>query len=298
MRFFAAAVIVAGLWWNPASASEEASPATSPLFAGRPLSHWVDAATRAETAEQAAPAVAALAAAVEHEDPATKVAAADALAQFGPRAIPAMSSLLQQLGHVQPWVRVSAMAALSSMGREAVPALIQSMQQETGGVQSRLANVLGAIGSDAATAIPALEQAMQNAQGPAKDQFYGALSQIAPEKYPARQSRRRAISEAELPDSGTVAAVAPGDWPQFHGPLRDSYCRETGLLSSWPEGGPQLLWELQGLGLGYSDRIHCREPIADHGRSRVGRGEQTPIRPGLRSGNAPTALGHPDRTAA
>ena len=251
MRFFAAAVIIAGLWWNSASALEETGPATPPLFAGKPLSHWLDEAARDQTPEQRAPTVAALALAVEHEDPATKVAAADALAQLGPHAIPAMSSLLKQLAHLQPWVRVSVMAALSSMGKEAVPALVQRMQQESGGVPSRLAGVLGAIGPDAAAAIPALEQAMQKAAGPVKDQYYGALSQIAPEKYPARQSRRRMVSEAEFRDSDTVAAT-PGDWPQFHGPLRDSYCRETGLLPSWPEGGPKLLWELRGLGMGYS----------------------------------------------
>ncbi|MFZ5832287.1 MAG: PQQ-binding-like beta-propeller repeat protein, partial [Planctomycetota bacterium] len=47
-------------------------------------------------------------------------------------------------------------------------------------------------------------------------------------------------------------AAMVGDWPQFHGPLRDNICRETGLLQSWPEGGPRLLWQIEGLGTGYS----------------------------------------------
>lgn len=42
------------------------------------------------------------------------------------------------------------------------------------------------------------------------------------------------------------------DWPQWRGPNRDGICTETGLLESWPEGGPKLLWEIEGLGLGYS----------------------------------------------
>lgn len=42
------------------------------------------------------------------------------------------------------------------------------------------------------------------------------------------------------------------DWPQWRGPNRDGICTETGLLKSWPEGGPKLLWELTGLGKGYS----------------------------------------------
>jgi outer membrane protein assembly factor BamB len=43
-----------------------------------------------------------------------------------------------------------------------------------------------------------------------------------------------------------------GDWPQWRGPNRDGICTETNLLTSWPESGPKLLWELAGLGKGYS----------------------------------------------
>lgn len=49
--------------------------------------------------------------------------------------------------------------------------------------------------------------------------------------------------------SGIVSAA---DWPQFRGPNRDGVCTETGLLKSWPQGGPKLLWEINGLGNGYS----------------------------------------------
>ncbi len=43
-----------------------------------------------------------------------------------------------------------------------------------------------------------------------------------------------------------------GDWPQWRGPDRDGVCEETGLLQQWPQGGPKLLWELAGMGKGYS----------------------------------------------
>ncbi|MCX7886043.1 MAG: PQQ-like beta-propeller repeat protein [Verrucomicrobiae bacterium] len=43
-----------------------------------------------------------------------------------------------------------------------------------------------------------------------------------------------------------------GDWPQWHGPNRDNICRETGLLASWPPGGPPLVWKASGIGEGYS----------------------------------------------
>ena len=42
------------------------------------------------------------------------------------------------------------------------------------------------------------------------------------------------------------------DWPQWRGPNRDGVCSESGLLKAWPEGGPKLLWEITGLGTGFS----------------------------------------------
>jgi len=51
---------------------------------------------------------------------------------------------------------------------------------------------------------------------------------------------------------GFFSAAQAADWPQWRGPNRDGICNETGLLKSWPEGGPKLLWEITGLGTGYS----------------------------------------------
>src|SRR5881409_795709 len=42
------------------------------------------------------------------------------------------------------------------------------------------------------------------------------------------------------------------DWPQWRGVERNSVSPETGLLKSWPTGGPPLVWKTQGLGEGYS----------------------------------------------
>jgi len=50
----------------------------------------------------------------------------------------------------------------------------------------------------------------------------------------------------------TASLAGAGDWPQFHGPRRDNISTETGLLKSWPEAGPKLLWQASGLGHGYS----------------------------------------------
>jgi len=51
-----------------------------------------------------------------------------------------------------------------------------------------------------------------------------------------------------------LTATVPGvdDWPQWRGPNRDGLSRETGLLPSWPAGGPPLVWKATGLGAGYS----------------------------------------------
>ena len=51
--------------------------------------------------------------------------------------------------------------------------------------------------------------------------------------------------------SGFMSVVA-ADWTQWRGPNRDGISSETGLLKSWPEGGPKLAWKSAGLGLGYS----------------------------------------------
>ena len=42
-----------------------------------------------------------------------------------------------------------------------------------------------------------------------------------------------------------------GEWPQWRGPNRDGISHETGLLKSWPEGGPKVLWRVP-VGDGYS----------------------------------------------
>ena len=49
-----------------------------------------------------------------------------------------------------------------------------------------------------------------------------------------------------------TASVHAADWPQWRGPARDGISQETGLLASWPQGGPRALWTANGLGEGYS----------------------------------------------
>jgi outer membrane protein assembly factor BamB len=46
--------------------------------------------------------------------------------------------------------------------------------------------------------------------------------------------------------------INASDWPQWRGPDRTNISHETGLLRSWPEGGPPLLWTYKDAGIGYS----------------------------------------------
>ncbi|HET6879507.1 MAG TPA: hypothetical protein VFI31_05110, partial [Pirellulales bacterium] len=50
----------------------------------------------------------------------------------------------------------------------------------------------------------------------------------------------------------SASAAETGDWPSWRGPRRDARNDETGLLKSWPEGGPKLLWKVEGFGEGFS----------------------------------------------
>ncbi|QDU20615.1 PQQ-binding-like beta-propeller repeat protein [Urbifossiella limnaea] len=59
--------------------------------------------------------------------------------------------------------------------------------------------------------------------------------------------RRAALLLALAP---TLALAA--DWPQFRGPARDGHSADTGLLKSWPAGGPKLLWTFAEGGVGYA----------------------------------------------
>ena len=51
---------------------------------------------------------------------------------------------------------------------------------------------------------------------------------------------------------GAANPCFAADWPQWQGPNRDGRSTETGLLRSWPEGGPALLATIDGLGRGFA----------------------------------------------
>jgi outer membrane protein assembly factor BamB len=48
---------------------------------------------------------------------------------------------------------------------------------------------------------------------------------------------------------------AQSDWPTFRGPDRTGVAPDTGLLTEWPEGGPELIWQGAGAGRGYASVV-------------------------------------------
>jgi hypothetical protein len=219
-------------------------------FRGRPLSYWVSQAKSHSGPSDLDETVAALSEAVLGDDPNVKRTAADALAALGPRAREALPELLAQFGHEFPWVRVSCQAAVGSIGKAAVPALIETFEKNTGGPRIRAAFVLGGIGPDAKPAVPVILEVMREESPVMQDRLASVLRQIDPDRFKTRDISKKADFEAT--ESRLPADLELDDWPQYHGPGRDSVCREEGLLNSWPEGGPPLVWTLEGLGRGYS----------------------------------------------
>ena len=47
-------------------------------------------------------------------------------------------------------------------------------------------------------------------------------------------------------------SVRKGDWPQWRGPNRDGISSDTDLLKEWPAEGPEQLWQIDSVGVGYS----------------------------------------------
>lgn len=48
-----------------------------------------------------------------------------------------------------------------------------------------------------------------------------------------------------------TSAATAADWPRWRGPNNDGVCTETGLLKTWPTGGPPKLWTATNLGIGF-----------------------------------------------
>ena len=50
----------------------------------------------------------------------------------------------------------------------------------------------------------------------------------------------------------SIARGADAEWPRWRGPNQDDMSPDVGLLKTWPEGGPKLVWKLKEVGNGFS----------------------------------------------
>ncbi len=268
----AMSVAALSIGWHGTCALAEPGQAVESLeIQGKTLGYWVAQATADDGPEDLEKTVAALTSAVQDDNPSVKVAAADALAVLGPKAKAALPALLAQFGHEFPWVRVSCQAAVGSMGKEAVPALVETLENNTGGPRVRAAFVLGGIGPDAKPAVPVILRIMKDESPVIQERFAGVLRQIDPERFDVTSTAGVGKgARFDAAEAQSRIAIDSGDWPQFHGPARDSICREEGLLQEWPERGPELLWALEGLGRGYSTVSIARGTIFTMGDRAVG----------------------------
>ncbi len=79
---------------------------------------------------------------------------------------------------------------------------------------------------------------------------------------------QKAASKAEDPASSATAPAATTDWPRWRGPNLDAKSTETGLMRSWPDGGPPLVWQVEGLGTGFASVSVVGGKIYTMGRQR------------------------------
>ncbi|MDA0834917.1 MAG: PQQ-binding-like beta-propeller repeat protein [Planctomycetota bacterium] len=63
---------------------------------------------------------------------------------------------------------------------------------------------------------------------------------------------RKATRKSRSRDDDDDESISDAEWHQFRGPKRDGHSLETGLLAEWPNDGPALVYEVGGLGEGYS----------------------------------------------
>ena len=75
-----------------------------------------------------------------------------------------------------------------------------------------------------------------------------AVASCSRQETPVRPVATTQNRPAEPGDTGLASA----EWRQFHGPNLDNVSTETGLLKAWPAGGPERIWTVEGIGMGFS----------------------------------------------
>jgi len=205
------------------------------------------------SAPKPGPRVEALMRDLKSPSPPKRIAAADALSRLGPEAAPAVHALLEAMDGKQAWADFAMMDALSSLGTSALPILIETIQDEQSKLRVPAGRALWTMGATAQDALPVLRKLSEEDKNEALRKLAAsAVRKIESEVQEGAATRAKTSLEATRAGAPEKTSSDQGDWPEFHGPQRDSICRETGLLQQWPPEGPPLAWKLEGLGKGLS----------------------------------------------
>lgn len=167
--------------------------AAEPTHGGKPVSHWIAAATSSDTEEwleaEAAlrnmrgDAVPYLTDAIRRSDGDARIRLLFVLEWIGPSAESAVPLLLELLGHQSAEVRITAAGTIvaidCSQRRTALPVLIRGLKEDPQ-VASRAAISIGALGADGAPAVPALVEALRGRDARLRLEAAGALWRIGP----------------------------------------------------------------------------------------------------------------------
>lgn len=215
------------------------------------VSWWVASACGVGAQTAVAPAeLARWLADLKSETPQTRIAAADALGKLGAAAKDAVPALLEAGTTDQAWIDTSMYAAIAQIGPAAVPALLEQLENGKPVVRGRAATALWIVDADRDQVLSAVKKFSTD-----KDPRVRGMVERILSKYAAADGAP-VVPHAALPTTKDVPPhnlpTQTGDWSEFHGPRRDSLCADTGLLKTWPEGGPRLLWKLEGVGRGMS----------------------------------------------
>lgn len=77
------------------------------------------------------------------------------------------------------------------------------------------------------------------------------LNSVSSYETPKTFMKTKILTGLTLLTAFTFSASA-GEWAQWRGPNQDGISPDKGLMSEWPEGGPEKVWTYENAGMGYS----------------------------------------------
>lgn len=178
-------------------------------------------------------------------DPRVREQAAAQLGRLGPRAHAAVDPLVAALGHDDPYLRGAAAVALGQIGEAAVPALTRALGQHDAELRRSAAIALGRVGAAAGRAVPALIRLLSDPSDPVRQVAAVTLGDLGDAARAAAPALTRCLSdrdEAVRRGAATaLARVAPSD--------RVDPLRLESLIATLEDLVPSLLAEHRVPGL-------------------------------------------------